>query len=331
MNTLTVITTFFFSIIAYNISLLYGTVGEIITEKSGSLNLGVEGTMAVGAMGGYLVGCATNSFFMGLIMSFVIAALCGLIFAFLTVTLQANQNVTGLTMTTFGGGLFFFIAKGLGNKYPALINSESFYAASQGIYIKGLSDIPFIGKVLFSQAPIVYIGIVIAIIAGIYIKHTRAGLRLRAVGENPSAADAVGINITRTKYINIMLGSGIMGIGGLSMCLMQTGSFAGSSDTWISGYGWIAIALVIFANWSPFMAIAGTVIFGFFNTIRISKDSFVMAFPNAFGWLAKIPGEFFEALPFIITAIVLIINSAIKKKNSGAPKSLGVNYYREDR
>ena len=160
--------------------------------------------------------------------------------------------------------------------------------------------------------------------------HLRiTGLRLRAVGENPGAADSVGINVKRYKYLHIIIGTGIMGIGGYYMGLNMSGSF--NSSCWINGYGWIAVALVIFANWNPAFAILGTFVFGFFNTLRVSGSSLAAAFPEALGWLAAIPSQLYQALPFIITALVLVFSSMKKKKNSGQPAGLGLNYFREER
>ena len=153
--------------------------------------------------------------------------------------------------------------------------------------------------------------------------------RLRAVGENPGAADSVGINVKRYKYIHICLGCGIMGIGGYYMGLNMSGSF--NSSCWINGYGWIAVALVIFANWNPALAILGTFVFGFFNTLRVSGSSLAAAFPEGLGWLAAVPTQLYQALPFIITAVVLVVTSVRKREGSGQPQALGLNYFREER
>lgn len=331
MNSLDVLTLFLFNIVIYNIPLLYGTVGEIIIEKSGSLNLGVEGIMAVGAIFGYLIGCSANSLTVGILASFVCAGLFGIIFAVLTVTMQANQNVTGLTMTTFGVGLFFFIGKGLSASWPVMTQYENINNGFKNpIEIPLLSKIPVLGKALFSHNILVYLGIFIAIAVWFYLNKTKAGLRLRAIGENPAAADSLGINITLYKYVHIILGSGIMGIGGYYMGLNLGGSFEGS-NCWINGYGWIAVALVIFANWNTLAAILGTLVFGFFNTLQIYSGSLAYAFPKALGFLDKIPSQLYQALPFIITALVLIFSSVRKNNKSAQPASLGLNYYREER
>lgn len=325
-----VVSTFLHNVVVYNIPLLYGTVGEILVEKSGSLNLGVEGIMAVGAMFGYIVGCYANSLAVGILVAFLAAALCGLLFAALTVSLQANQNITGLTITTFGLGVYFFVGNGLkAISWPAMNDAAAVKAGFASLNIPLLSKIPVVGAMLFTHNIMVYLGVAIALLVWWYLKFTHSGLRLRSVGENPGAADSVGINVKRMKFIHIMIGCGIMGIGGYYMGLNMNGSF--SSSCWINGYGWIAVALVIFANWNAALAILGTLVFGFFNTLRVSGTSLAMAFPGSLGWLADIPSQLYQALPFIITAVVLIVTSIRKKENSGQPAGLGSNYFREER
>jgi len=330
MDKLGVITAFLAAIVIYNIPLLYGTVGEIMVEKAGSLNLGVEGIMAVGAIFGYILGCYANSLFVGILVAFGVGALCGLLFAFLTVSLQANQNITGLTITTFGLGIYFFVGNLLkATNWPVMGDYSGIMSGFAPIRIPGLSRIPLIGEGLFSHNLLVYLGVIIAVVMWFYLNKTTPGLRLRAVGENPGAADAVGINIKRVKYLHIMLGCGIMGIGGYYMALNMGGSF--SSICWINGYGWIAVALVIFANWNTALAILGTFVFGFFSTLKVSGGTLAMTFPNALGWLAAIPKELYDALPFLITAIVLVVTSIRSKRGSGLPAALGINYFREER
>ena len=330
MDKLGVLTSFIHNIVVYNIPLLYGTVGEIVVEKSGSLNLGVEGIMAVGAIFGYICGCYANSLAVGILVAFLTAALCGLLFAVMTVSLQANQNITGLTLTTFGLGVYFFVGNGLkAVAWPIMGDYANIKAGFDNIAIPVLSKIPLIGHGLFNHNILVYLGIAIALVMWWYLNRTTPGLKLRAVGENPGAADSVGINVTRMKFLHICLGCGIMGIGGYYMGLNMSGSF--NSSCWINGYGWIAVALVIFANWNPSLAIAGTFVFGFFNTLRVSGSSLAAAFPGMLGWLAVVPTQVYQALPFIITAIVLVGTSVRNKQGSGLPASLGVNYFREER
>lgn len=330
MDKLGVVTSFIHNIVVYNIPLLYGTVGEIIVEKSGSLNLGVEGIMAVGAIFGYICGCYANSLAVGIAVAFLAGALCGLLFAALTVSLQANQNITGLTLTTFGLGVYFFVGNGLkAVAWPAMNDYANIKSGFADLPIPLLSHIPLLGQGLFSHNLLVYLAVAIALLTWWYLNRTTPGLRLRAVGENPGSADSVGINVKRTKYLHICLGCGIMGIGGYYMGLNMSGSF--NSSCWINGYGWIAVALVIFANWNPALAILGTFVFGFFNTLRVSGSSLAAAFPEVLGWLAAIPTQVYQALPFVITAIVLVASSIRSKRGSGLPASLGVNYFREER
>lgn len=330
MSRLDVLTSFVHNIIVFNIPLLYGTVGEIVVEKSGSLNLGVEGIMAVGAIFGYICGCYANSLAVGIGVAFLAGALCGLLFALLTVSLQANQNITGLTMTTFGLGVYFFVGNSLKSRaWPVMTETPNIVKGFTDAPIPLLSRIPVLGHGLFNHNVLVYLAVVIAVLMWWYLNRTSMGLKLRAVGENPGAADSVGINVNRMKYLHIALGCGIMGIGGYYMGLNMSGSF--NSNCWINGYGWIAVALVIFANWSPVLAILGTFVFGFFNTLRVSGSSMAVAFPGTLGWLAAIPTQVYQALPFVITAIVLVASSIRTRKNSGLPASLGVNYFREER
>ncbi len=329
MDKTAVITSFLHNIVVYNIPLLYGTVGEIYVEKSGSLNLGVEGIMAVGAIFGYIVGCWANSMAVGILTAALCGALCGLLFAWLTVSLQANQNITGLTMTTFGLGVYFFVGNAVkAVSWPAMGDYLSIKNGFADLPIPGLSGLPVVGQGLFTHNLLVYL-VVVAVVSQLYLSRTRAGLCLRSIGEDPAAADSVGINIKRYKYIHICIGCAIMGVGGYYMGLNMSGSF--SSGCWINGYGWIAVALVIFANWNPALAILGTFVFGFFNTLRVSGGGLAAAFPETLGWLAAIPSQLYQALPFLITALVLVGSFMKKSGSSGAPASLGLNYFREER
>lgn len=327
-----VLTLFLFNIVIYSIPLLYATCGEIIVEKSGSLNLGVEGTMAVGAVFGFLAGCRADSLPVALLVSFAASALVGAIFCIFTISLQANQNVTGLTITTIGVAVYFFVGNGLGANWPVYRDCTRLVAGVSDLNIPLLSRIPIIGKAFFSHNILVYLAVIIAVLVWVYFEKTSFGLRLRAIGENPGAADSLGVNIVLYKYLHIMAGSGIMGIGGLYMGLNMGGTFEGS-NCWINGYGWIAIALVIFANWSTMHAILGTFVFGFFNTLRIYNMPLATTFPKTMGWLSSVPAQVFSALPFIVTLLVLVVSS-IKSRKSGSsnsPTAIGVNYYREDR
>ncbi len=327
MNT---IINFLFAAIKAGMPLLFGTTGEIITEKSGSLNLGVEGIMYMGAISGFFVGFKTNSLILALLASFIMGAFGSLIFALLTVTLQANQNVTGLTLTIFGTGFANFFGEMMigatEGGTPKL--AAEFSAKLSENPIPVLGDIPIIGKLLFSHNILVYLGIIIAVICWIYIKFTRVGLNMRAVGENPGAADASGLNVSLIKYINILIGGGICGMGGAYIALIN------GNGVWnngcINGQGWISVALVIFASWSPAKAIFGSLVFGAFSIFQIRANDFASEFP-ILGFLADIPKAIYIMLPFVITALVLIITSIRRKKEGTQPAHCGINYYREER
>ncbi len=312
---------FLFAAIKAGTPLLFGTTGEIMTEKSGNLNLGVEGMMFMGAFMGFFVGYHTGNLPLALLAAFAIGVFAGLIFAFLTVTLMANQNVCGLTLTIFGTGFakFFgeFMIRDAGGS-PKL--SDGFMASIAEKPIPFLGDIPVVGKLLFSHNPLVYLAIVIAIICTIYMIRTKAGLNMRSVGENPAAADAAGINVTLVKYIHIMIGGGICGLGGAYLSLINGGGVWNNSSV-VNGQGWISVALVIFASWNPIKAIFGSLVFGAFSVLQFYVPKDVIVIPNAF----------YVMLPFVITTLVLIFTSMRKSKEGSQPAGCGVNYFREER
>ncbi len=301
--------------------LLFGTLGEIYSERVGHLNLGVEGMMSIGACAGFMMGYFSDNFVLALMGAFAAAALSALLYAFLTVTLFANQNVTGLTLTIFGVGLSNLIGVYMLGKTvnKTLKLPENITAHMRGGDMFGLADVPWVGELLFSYNPFVYLGIVCAVASGFYLHHTKTGLNVRAIGENPAAADAAGIRVVRMKYVNIVLGGGICGIGG-AYCSMII-----NSGVWISnnvgGLGWIAVALVIFAGWKPVNAIGGSFVFGALRVLKFYVPKSLFSFPNAF----------YDMLPFLITALVLIISSIRKSKGAQVPANLGLPYFREER
>lgn len=301
--------------------LLFGTVGEIIDQKAGHLNLGVEGMMAIGACAGFMAGYRFDSLVIAIIAAFLSGAAAALIYAVLTVTFMADQNVTGLTLTIFGCGLSNFIGEynitrsATGNlKLPENITSQL-----RNIHIPVLSDIPVVGKLLFSYNIFIYLGVAIAVIVFIYLSKTKTGLNLRTIGENPAAADAVGIHVVRSKYINLLIGGGICGIGG-AYCSMIVCGGVWMSDS-VNGMGWISVALVIFAAWSPLKAIGGSLVFGAFSVLKYYMPKSIITLPNAF----------YDMLPFVITALILVITSIRKNKGRMQPASCGINYFREER
>ncbi|AKL96913.1 nucleoside ABC transporter membrane protein [Clostridium aceticum] len=312
---------FLFAAIKAGTPLLFGTTGEIMNEKVGHLNLGVEGMMFMGAFSGFFVGYHTDNVLLALLAAILAGMLGALIYAFLTVTMMANQNVTGLTLTIFGSGFARFFGEIMISKSvdgsPKL--SPRFVAALSERTIPVLGEIPVMGKLLFSHNPLVYLAIVIAILCGIYIKHTRAGLNMRAVGENPATADAAGINVLLVKYVHILIGGGICGLGGAYLSLINGGGVWNNSC--VNGQGWIAVALVIFASWSPVKAILGSLIFGGFSILQFYVRKSLISLPNAF----------YVMLPFLITVIILIVTSMQKSKKHAQPAACGENYFREER
>ncbi|MGI6451425.1 MAG: ABC transporter permease [Desulfitobacteriia bacterium] len=305
---------FFKAAIIAGTPLLFATVGEIITEKVGNLNLGVEGMMLMGAVVGFQVGYVTNNPFLSLLAAALAGAIGALIYAFLTVSLRANQVVTGLALTTFGAGFSSFMGQGL----VGLKMSEQFSAGFQKIKIPLLGDIPGIGEVLFNHDILVYCGYLIAILMGIYMYKTRIGLNLRAVGENPAAADAASVRITGYKYVHILLGGALCGLGGAYLSLVQVPVW---QENITAGRGWIAVALVIFASWNPYRAILGSYLFGGLDIIGFRLQGTGLA----------ISTYIFDMAPYLMTIIILVIVSFRKDRKNAPPKALSEPYFREER
>ena len=294
--------------------LLFATLGEIMTEKSGNLNLGVEGMMLVGAVVGFKVGLLTGNPIISLFGAAAAGALAALIFAFLTVTLKANQVVTGLSLTILGTGFSSFAGKTLVGE----IASDTIREFFKPLIIPGIGNIPFIGEVLFHHDVFVYLGYATAIILGIYLYHTRKGLNLRMVGENPWAADASGINVDLYKYVHILMGGALCGLGGAYLSLVYVPAW---QENVTAGRGWIAVALVIFATWSPYKALIGSYLFGGLDIIGFRLQKFDI----------KISQYLIDMLPYIVTILVLIVVSTKKSKDNMPPKGLGTPYFREER
>ena len=319
-------TVFLISAISIATVLLYGCVGEIITEKAGHLNLGIPGIMCMGSAGG----CLGVSLYMGalsspsdaswillvlisLLFSMTFAALLGCIYALLTVTLRCNQNITGLAITVFGGGATNFIMSFVDRTHfdPAgkLISASLPFAESLGDF----------GRVVLGHGFFVYLAIAAAIVCAIVLNKTRVGLHLRAVGESPATADAAGINVILYKYVAILLGSVIAGLGGFYYIMDYIkGSWENAAA--IEAFGWLAIALVIFVLWKPNIGILGAILFG---------ACYIVAFviPN----ITPTQRELIKMLPYVVTIVVLVLTSIRKKREHQPPASLGLPYFREDR
>ncbi len=316
--------------VVQGIPLLFGSTGEILTEKSGNLNLGTAGVMYVGGITG-VIGAflyeqnATqmNTFLTILIpiLSSILGSLVmGLIYSFLTVTLRANQNVTGLALTTFGVGFGNFFGGSLIKLTNSDVPSVTLTATSLA-FKKALpfaSKLGWFGEIFLSYSFLAYVAIAIALIVSFYFNRTRSGLNLRAVGENPATADAAGINVGKYKYISICLGSIIAGFGGLYY-VMDYACGVWSNNAF-GDRGWLAIALVIFAIWRPNLSIIGSILFGGLFIVH----NYI---PN----LSMSDQELFKMTPYLVTIIVLIVISMLKKREFQPPQSLGLSYFREDR
>ncbi|MCI6653193.1 MAG: ABC transporter permease [Ruminococcus sp.] len=319
--------------VVQGIPLLFGSTGEILTEKSGNLNLGIPGIMYVGGISGvigaflYENSLATpedaNGFLaisIPLLCSILGSLIMGLIYCFLTVTLRANQNVTGLAMTTFGVGFGNFF----GGSLIKLVDSDvpSITLTTTSNYFR--TTLPFaestgwFGKIFLSYGFLAYAAIIIALGCSFFLNRTRGGLHLRAVGENPATADAAGISVEKSKYLATCIGSVIAGFGGLYY-VMDYANGVWSNDGF-GDRGWLAIALVIFAIWKPKSGILGSILFGGLYIIYLFIPG-----------LALRTQELFKMLPYVVTIVVLIIVSIRNKKENQGPQSLGLSYFREER
>jgi len=294
--------------------LLFATLGEIIIERAGNLNLGVEGMMLMGAVTGFMVGLKTGNVMAALIGAMVAGGAGGAIFAFLTITLRANQVVSGLAVATFGSGFSTMLGRQLvGQTAPQAI--KVFF---KPLSLPLLSEIPFIGPIFFKQDPFVYLGYIVAILIGIYLYNTSKGLNLRAIGENPGCADAASVNVSLYKYVHILFGGALCGLGGAYLSLVYIPTW---QENVVSGRGWIAIALVIFASWNPYKAIAGAFLFGGLDIVGFRLQGKGIQFPQSL----------VDMIPYVVTIIILVGVSMKKSRKNAAPKSLGVAYFREDR
>lgn len=318
----------------YGAVILLGAIGETFTEKVGNLNLGTPGIIAMSAAGSFIGAFKYESsvetpnkilcLIIPLLSALIIAALAGLLYSFLTVTLHANQNITGLTLTIFGVGFAKFFGQYViptGNVSISVPAVNQVFAANINTATNG--SLGIIGRLFLSYGFMLYLSILIAIMASLFFNHTRTGLNLRAVGENPATADAVGINVTKYKYLTILLGSAISGLGGAYYVLdYGNGIWSTATVSSIEALGWLSVALVIFATWKPVNIIWGSFVFG----MCFWAYQFL---PNIIG--IKVNTDLSQMAPYIVTIIVLIIVSLRRKRENQAPASLGLSYFREDR
>jgi simple sugar transport system permease protein len=308
--------------VLYGTPLLFAALGELLAERSGVLNLGVEGMMLVGAvLGFWAVQRLDVTSGVSLALALGVAALAGagmaLIHAFLVITLRANQIVSGLALTIFAGaaGLSAYLGNDL-----SLSGSPADHAFPE-LDVLGLGDLPVVGPIVFDQSALVYLSWACVIAIGFYLSRTRPGLNVRAVGESPAAADAMGIDVTTYRYAHTVVGGALAGVGGACFSLQIT-------PQWVSGLtggaGWIAVALVIFAFWRPDLCLLGAYLFGAFSALPLTLQ--------ARGWATEVPSEIFQSLPYVMTIVVLVaVSSGAAKRHLGAPAALGTPYVREER
>ncbi len=290
--------------------LLFAALGEILSERVGVLNLGVEGMMMTGAVIGYLAALSTGNPWMGMLASAAGAGALALVHAFLTVSLRANQIVSGLALTIFGTGFSSYLGKpviGVALKHPFLPTP-----------IPGLSQIPFLGPVLFSHTAPVYLSYILVPVIWFWLFRTRPGLHLRSIGENPAAADAMGISVFRTRYLYVVLGGALSGMAGAYLSLAVAPSWI---EGMTGGRGWVAVALVVFSAWNPTRALFGAYLFGGVEALAFRIQ--------AVG--STISSYFLNMLPYLFTIAVLLIATRYARGRYSAPASLGSPYDRENR
>jgi simple sugar transport system permease protein len=303
--------------------LLFAAVGEIFAERAGVLNLGVEGMMLMGAVAGFSTSVATGNAWLGLVVAMAVGGLVALLHAVVTITLRADQVVSGLALTFLGTGLARVLGEGLTNR-PA--------ATLPRITIPLLSDIPLAGPILFrEQSVLVYAGFLLVPLAWFWIERTRPGLHLRAVGEYPAAADAQGIGVYRLRYAYVVFGGVLAGLAGAAITLAISPGWFG--DQTVNGRGWIAVGLVIFARWNPVRAAIGAYLFGaiFRFILDVQGVHSILGIENPF--IAGRSSTFFlEMLPYLFVVVVVILGSrAATRQRIGAPAALGIPYVRGER
>ena len=316
--------TFLQSALRMSAVFIYGSTGETLTEKSGNLNLGTPGIMCLGAVGGVmgtaayiksLADIADMTWFgvviVPMLFAMLFAGIGGLIYSFITITLRCNQNVTGLALTTFGVGCLVFFGQ--------RVDATNFATASRFITrsFPFAADLGWFGTVFFSYGVFVYLAIAIAIIVAIFLKKTRTGLNLRAVGENPATADAAGISVTKYKYTATLIGSMITGLGGLFYTMDYRGGMIEYNS--VEPLGWLAVALVIFTVWRPNWGILGAILF---SMLSIASNYLNVSFANR---------EIVDMVPYLVTVAVLVVTSIVSRRETQPPASLGLTYFREER
>ncbi len=290
--------------------ILFAALGELITERAGIINLGVEGIMLMGAVAGFMAAVSTSNPWIGLLAAMLAGGALALVHAFLTITLRANQVVTGLALTIFGTGFSGY----LGKAYIGIPVPKPFAVTPLG----PLADLPFIGPIFFQHDILVYISYGLVVVIWYFLQHTAPGLNLRALGENPAAMDALGINVFRLRYIYVVIGGMLGGIGGAYLSLAYAPSWL---ENMTAGRGWIAVALVIFALWNPWRALMGAYLFGGIDALGFRLQVLGV----------QVSPFFLKMLPYLFTVLILVLVVARHKGRLATPGALGLPYDREER
>jgi len=287
--------------------ILYAAVGEVFTEKAGIINIGIEGVMLIGAFSAYSVAFESGSLWLGLLAAILVGILSGLLFALFTITIKANQIVVGAAFNMIGLGITGFLYRTMYSESSTTLNLKTF----PSIEIPFISSLPFFGEVFFKHNIMVYATLLVVPLATFLLYKTAFGLSIRAVGEHPKAADTVGINVFRMRYVSVMIGTALAAVGGAFLVLAYADQFV---EGVVSGRGYIALAVVVFGRWKPWGAFWTSLLFGMFFALQLRFQ----AMPDV-----NIPYQFLQALPYLATIIVLI---GFNKSRVQAPKTLGIPY-----
>ncbi len=294
--------------------LLFATLGGILSERAGNMNLGIEGMMIMGAAVGFKVALSTGNASLAMAGAAAAGAAGALIYAVLTIFFRANQVVTGLTLTIFGTGFANYLGQAfMGMTTPAAV--KAFFAP---VTLPVLGHIPVLGPIFFQKDVFVYFGYLLVVILGVYVYKTRWGLNLSAVGQDPAAADAASINVSLYKYVHVLAGGALCGLGGAYLSLVYVPTWQASIT---AGAGWIAVALIIFSTWNPYKSVLGAYLFGGLSILGFRLQ----------GAGIHISQYLLDMAPYIVTIIVLVFVSQGKNKKNSPPKGLGNNYFREER
>ncbi len=291
--------------------ILIAAIGENLSESSGVLNLGVEGNMLVGACLGFIIAYDSGDAWLGVLTGIVSGALIGLLMAFLSVTAKIDQIVSGMAITIFGGALSTFVFY---SRFKQTITQMPNVEGLQPINLPFLSDIPFLGPVLFQHQILVYVGILITAVIAIVLFKTTFGLKIRAIGENPKAADTLGVNITKVRYICVIFGGMMAGLAGTFLSLAYYNSFVPDMT---AGRGWMAVAIVILGGWNPWRVFAGSLVFGAADALRLRLRPLGLA----------VPEQFLMMMPYLLVVIALFLIARRKR----APAALAIPYYRAEK